>query len=144
MGNGWNGWEWMGIDRMVSHSTMAKWTLCHMGCHSSRHRCGLLIEPHILLCWLSSRSSCRTEGGKIFGNLQQLSFCPLVFETFGSINQAGCDFPSSLGRGLTFVSDDPPSQRLSISIQHFNSVCFVQLIRFLINQDAPGVAFLFD
>ena len=56
-------------------------------------------------------------------------FFPLAFGTFGSINQAGCDFLSSLGRRLTLVSDDPREfsflfQCLSIYIQRFNSVCF--------------------
>ena len=56
-------------------------------------------------------------------------FFPLAFETFGPINQAGCDFLSSLGHRLSLVTDDPREssflfQRLSVSIQRFNSVCF--------------------
>ena len=56
-------------------------------------------------------------------------FFPLAFETFGPINQAGCEFLSSLGHRLSLVSDDPREtsflfQRLSVSIQRFNSVCF--------------------
>ena len=52
-------------------------------------------------------------------------FFPLAFETFGPINQTGCNFLSSLGHRLTLVSDDPREfyflfQRLSISIQRFN------------------------
>jgi hypothetical protein len=57
-------------------------------------------------------------------------FFPLAFETFGPINQAGCEFLSSLGHRLSLVLDDDPRetsflfQRLSVSIQRFNSVCF--------------------
>jgi hypothetical protein len=56
-------------------------------------------------------------------------FFPLAFETFGPINQKGCDFLSSLGHRLFLVSDDPREtsflfQRLSVAIQRFNSVCF--------------------
>ena len=56
-------------------------------------------------------------------------FFPLAFETFGPINQAGCDFLSMLGNRLSLVSDDPREssflfQRLSVSIQRFNSICF--------------------
>jgi len=50
-------------------------------------------------------------------------------KTFGPINQAGRDFLSSLGHRLSLVSDDPREssflfQRLSVSIQRFDSVCF--------------------
>ena len=135
-----------------SHThTMARWTLCHMGCHIHRHRCGIILKPHILLRWLSSwSSSCHTEGGKIFRNRQQQSFIPLAFETFGPINQAGCDFLSSLGHRLTLVWDDPRVssfhfQRISISIQRFKSVCLCNSCgnlphNFLTNRDAPGVS----
>ena len=56
-------------------------------------------------------------------------FFPLAFETFGPINQAGCEFLSALGHHHSLVSDDPREssflfQRLSVSIQRFNSVCF--------------------
>jgi hypothetical protein len=56
-------------------------------------------------------------------------FFPLAFETFGPINHVGCDFLSLLGHRLSLVSDDPREsfflfQRLSVSIQRFNSVCF--------------------
>ena len=56
-------------------------------------------------------------------------FFTLAFETVSLINPAGCDVISSMGRRLTLISDDPRessflSQRLSISMQRFNSVCF--------------------
>jgi len=54
---------------------------------------------------------------------------PLAFETFGPINQVGSDFVCALGQRLSLISDDPCEtsflfQRLSVSIQRFNTVCF--------------------
>ena len=78
---------------------MARWTLYHMECHSHWNSCGLILKLPILLRWLGSWSSCHTEGGQIIGKYQQLSFFPLASESFGPINQVGCDFfLSSLGR----------------------------------------------
>ena len=56
-------------------------------------------------------------------------FFPLAFETFGPINHVGSEFLCSLGQRLSLISDDPREtsflfQRLSVSIQRFNSVCF--------------------
>ena len=47
-------------------------------------------------------------------------FFPLAFENFWPINQAGCDFLSSLGQRLFLISDDPREssflfQRLSVA-----------------------------
>ena len=56
-------------------------------------------------------------------------FFPIVFETFGSINQVGSEFISAFGQKLTRISDDPCEssflfQRLSVAVQRFNGVCF--------------------
>ena len=76
-----------------SHTnTVARWTLCHLGHNNHRHRYRLLFEQHCILRRLSSRSGGITEGGEIRRNCCPISFCSTCFETFGPINQAGCDF----------------------------------------------------
>jgi hypothetical protein len=55
----------------------------------------------------------------------QYLFVPLAFETFGPINQADCDFLSSLGHRLSLVWESSfLYQRLSVAVQRFNSVRF--------------------
>jgi len=54
-------------------------------------------------------------------------FQPVTFETLGSLNSSGYDFLCEVGRRLSVVSGDPREtsflfQRLSISIQRFNSI----------------------
>src|SRR5664279_2184793 len=56
-------------------------------------------------------------------------FVPLAVETLGPINSKGLQFLSDLGHRLTEVTGDPCKksflfQRLSITIQRFNAVCF--------------------
>jgi hypothetical protein len=63
----------------------------------------------------------------------QYLFVPLAFATFGPINQAGCDFLSSLGHYLSLVSDDP-RENLPFSFNAFPLLCsastlFLHLIR---------------
>jgi hypothetical protein len=57
------------------------------------------------------------------------SFIPLAFETFGPINSKGVEFFNQLGRRLTASTGDMREtsylfQRLSLTIQRFNAVCF--------------------
>jgi hypothetical protein len=57
------------------------------------------------------------------------TFVPLAFETFGPINAKGISFLCELGRRLTLHSGDKREtaflhQRLSITIQRFNAICF--------------------
>ena len=57
------------------------------------------------------------------------TFIPLAFETFGPLNSKGIDFFSQLGRRLTTNSGDTREtaflfQRLSLTVQRFNAVCF--------------------
>ena len=52
------------------------------------------------------------------------------FETLGPINQSGADFISEIGRRLEQASGDAQErcflfQRLSITVQRFNSVTFI-------------------
>ena len=54
---------------------------------------------------------------------------PLAFETMGPMNSSGVEFIRDLGRKMTKQSGDPREtsflwQRLSISLQRFNAVCF--------------------
>ena len=56
-------------------------------------------------------------------------FCPIAFETFGPINELGQSFFQSLGQLLSSTTGDSREtaflfQRVSITIQRFNSVCF--------------------
>src|SRR6218665_1260072 len=56
-------------------------------------------------------------------------FIPLALETLDPINNTGLDFISDLARDLTRSTGDPREssflfQRLSISVQRFNSVAF--------------------
>jgi hypothetical protein len=58
------------------------------------------------------------------------SFTPLAFETLGPINAKGHTFLRELGRRLAIKSGDQREtaflfQRLSITIQRFNSICFM-------------------
>ena len=57
------------------------------------------------------------------------TFIPLAFETFGPINSKGVLFLNQLGRRLTANTGDLREtvflfQRLSVTIQRFNAVCF--------------------
>jgi hypothetical protein len=57
------------------------------------------------------------------------SFIPLAFETFGPINSKGVDFLNQLGRRLSACTGDMREtsflfQRLSLTIQRFNAICF--------------------
>jgi hypothetical protein len=57
-------------------------------------------------------------------------FTPLAFETLGPINEKGQIFLGELGRRLAAKSGDSREtaflyQRLSITIQRFNSICFM-------------------
>jgi hypothetical protein len=56
-------------------------------------------------------------------------FFPLAFETMGPINRAGQEFISELGHRISASTEDPREtcflfQRLSVTIQRFNAVCF--------------------
>jgi len=56
-------------------------------------------------------------------------FVPLAVETLGPINNKGLHFLSDLGRRLTESTGDPREksflfQRLSITIQRYNAICF--------------------
>jgi len=58
-------------------------------------------------------------------------FFPIAFETFGPINQVGADFISALGHRISTHTYDPREtfflfQRLSVTIQRFNAVCFAK------------------
>ena len=60
---------------------------------------------------------------------ESIIFQPLAFETLGPMNQSGVDFFSELGCRLEQVSGDARErcfifQRLSITVQRFNSVAF--------------------
>jgi hypothetical protein len=93
-----------------SHTnTVARWTLYHLRRNSHRHCCCLVLEQHRFMRGFSSRSCGCTEGREIRRNCCPVSFCSLAFGTFGPVNQAGCDFLSSLGHRLSLVSDDPRS-----------------------------------
>jgi hypothetical protein len=138
--------EWTGNARM------ARWTLRHLGHNSHRYRCRLVLEQHRFLRGFSSRSCGFTEVREINRNCCPISFVPLAFETFGPINQAGCNFLSSLGHRLSLVLDDPRGssllfQCLSITIQRFNSVCAAHSgtcqHNFLTSRDTPRIYFLF-
>ena len=53
----------------------------------------------------------------------------MAFETFDPINSKGVDFFSTLGGRISACSDDVREtaflfQRLSLTIQRFNAVCF--------------------
>ena len=61
---------------------MARWTLCHMGCHSHWHRGGILSERNISHCWLSGRGSGLTQGGKVRCDFNKLSLFPTCFRNF--------------------------------------------------------------
>ena len=57
------------------------------------------------------------------------SFVPMAFETFGPINSKGVDFFNTLGRRISACTSDMREtaflfQRLSLTIQRFNAVCF--------------------
>ena len=56
-------------------------------------------------------------------------FQPIAIETFGCFNQSGLDFIFELGQRLIGISHDARErdfllQRLSVTIQRFNAVCF--------------------
>ena len=58
-----------------------------------------------------------------------LTFIPMAFETFGPINSKGKDFFNTLGRRISVcirdIRDTASSfQRLSLTIQRLNAVCF--------------------
>ena len=58
-----------------------------------------------------------------------ITFQPVAFETLGPINQSVIDFISEIGRRLEQASGDARErcflfQRLSITVQRFNSVAF--------------------
>jgi hypothetical protein len=58
-------------------------------------------------------------------------FFPVAFETMGPINQTGSDFLSLLGRRLATDTDDLREsfflfRRLSIAIQRYNTICFIE------------------
>ena len=60
---------------------------------------------------------------------ENILFQPVAFETLGPINKSGADFLCDLGRRLEQVSGDTRErcflfQRLSITVQRFNSVAF--------------------
>ena len=76
----------------------------------------------------AAEAAASRKEGKFAAISSNYLFFPLAFEIFGPINQAGCDFLSLLGNRLSLVSDDPREssflfQRLSVSIQRFNSIC---------------------
>ena len=57
------------------------------------------------------------------------SFIPMTFETFGPINSNGVDFFNTLGRRISACTSDMREtaflfQRLSLTIQRFNTGCF--------------------
>jgi hypothetical protein len=96
------------------------------------------VTDTVAASYLNSTASCASSAAEDAASRKvekyakmaaQYLFVPLAFETFGPINQAGCDFISSLGHRLSLVSDNPREssflfQRLSIAIKRFNSVCF--------------------
>jgi hypothetical protein len=96
------------------------------------------VTDTVATSYLSQTSSCAGSAAEAAATRKEEKyseisisylFVPLAFETFGPINQACTDFLSSLGHRLSLVSDDPREtsflfQRLSVSIQRFNAVCF--------------------
>ena len=57
------------------------------------------------------------------------TFIPIACETLGPINTKALSFLADLGRPIALVTGDPREgsflfQRLSITVQRFNSVCF--------------------
>jgi hypothetical protein len=74
-------------------------------------------------------------------------FYPLAFETLGPINSVGREFLSELGHRISAVTDDPREtsflfQRIAVSIQRFNAVCFSYAFEhghnFSTSREAPG------
>ena len=56
-------------------------------------------------------------------------FCPIIFETFGPINDLGLSFLDELGRRIADCTGDAREtshllQRISVTIQRFNSILF--------------------
>ena len=57
------------------------------------------------------------------------TFIPMAFETFGPINSKGVDFFNTLGRRISACTGNMWEtaflfQRLSLTIQRFNAICF--------------------
>jgi len=98
--------------------------------------CDVTVTDAVAASYLSRSASCADSAAeavtlrkeeKYSDISKSYTFFPLAFETFGPINQACCDFLSSLDHRLFMVSDDPREtsflfQRLSVAIQRFNSV----------------------
>jgi hypothetical protein len=92
-----------------------------------------LAESYLLAT--SSTAGAAAEGAADRKELkyQSLSdthtFIPLAFETLGPINSKGSVFINQLGRRLSTCTGDMREtaflfQRLSLTIQRFNAVCF--------------------
>jgi Reverse transcriptase (RNA-dependent DNA polymerase) len=78
-------------------------------------------------------ASIRKEG-KYADLTKNYIFAPIAIETFGSIGVRSLSFLSELGKKISSTTGDIKErsflfQRLSITIQHFNSVCFKSSFR---------------
>jgi len=111
--------------------TVARRALCHL------HGTSLWMTPSLFHIWAEARRVLAQQQkqrphaytGEILWHFQELPFFTSDIRNFRPINQACCDFLSTLGHRLFLVLDDPretsfPFQRLSVAIQRFNSVCF--------------------
>jgi len=77
----------------------------------------------------AAKAAAKCKEEKYFEIACNHHFFPIVFETFGPINQVGADVISALGHRISTNSDDPRDtffilQRLSVTIQRFNAACF--------------------
>src|SRR6218665_3165297 len=100
------------------------------GCYGGGHPCIILCPGHGSDGRRGSRD-CQGEKKNVKYNalLNTHVFVPLSMETLGPINVTGHNFLRDLGRKLTTSTGDNREtcfllQRLSITIQRFNSVAF--------------------
>jgi len=89
--------------------------------------------------YLSTRSTFAASAAEVVAQRKQdkytemacnYHFFSIDFKTFGPINHVGTDFISDLGHCISSITDDPRETfsllyRLSVAIQWFNAVCFV-------------------
>jgi len=115
---------------MVSHSQPWKEGRCATW--------DVTVTDTVAASYLSATSACAGSAAEAAAKRKEdkyakissnYHFFLLAFETFGPINQVGSDFFCALGQRLSLITDDPREtsflfQRLSVSIQRFNSVCF--------------------
>ena len=106
---------------------MARWKMHDMERHCHRHYGRVLPVIPVHHRWKRRRERRRPQGAEI--SIARHTFIPLAFETLGPINTKGVEFFNILGRRLTARSGDAREtvflfQRLSLTIQRFNAVCF--------------------